>query len=381
MISDVVIAGAGIGGLTLAVALKRRGVRVTLLEREAELRPAGAGLALSPNAVVALKQLDLADAALGVGAVINRSAILDAAGRPLGAEIDAARLARDLGAPIVALHRARLHEVLLHAVGRDTVRQGMAISRYEQDTDRVAVFCSNGARMDTSLLVGADGLRSTVRAQLVGDGEPVYAGYTSWRGVTPAGAVPTPSRMTESWGHGERFGIVDIGFGQIYWFAVATAAPGGSDGDVRRELLSRFAGWHEPVRAIIEATPAAQILRTDISDRRPIHRWHEGRVVLLGDAAHPMTPNLGQGAGQAIEDAVVLGRCLANADEPGAALGQYERLRIARANSIVRGSRALGAVGQLRNPVAVWLRNTAMRLTPASLALAQARRVMRSSPA
>jgi 2-polyprenyl-6-methoxyphenol hydroxylase-like FAD-dependent oxidoreductase len=187
--------------------------------------------------------------------------------------------------------------------------------------------------------------------------------------------------MTESWGHGERFGIVDIGFGQIYWFAVATAAPGGSDGDVRRELLSRFAGWHEPVRAIIEATPAAQILRTDISDRRPIHRWHEGRVVLLGDAAHPMTPNLGQGAGQAIEDAVVLGRCLANADEPGAALGQYERLRIARANSIVRGSRALGAVGQLRNPVAVWLRNTAMRLTPASLALAQARRVMRSSPA
>lgn len=381
MISDVVIAGAGIGGLTLAVALKRRGVRVTHIEREAEVRPAGAGLVLSPNAVVALKQLGLAEATLEVGAVINRSAIRDAAGRPLGAEIDVALLSRDLGAPIVALHRAKLHEVLLHAVGRDTVHLGVAISRYEQDTDGVAVLCSNGARMETSLLVGADGLRSTVRAQLVGDGEPAYAGYTSWRGVTPTGAVPRPIRMSESWGHGERFGIVDIGFGQIYWFAVANAPPGGSDGDVRRELLLRFGGWHEPVRAIIEATPAAQILRTDISDRRPIHRWHDGRVALLGDAAHPMTPNLGQGAGQAIEDAVALDRCLADTDDLDLALRRFEVLRCDRANRMVRGSRALGALGQLQNPVAVWLRNTVMRLTPASVALGQARRMMRNSAA
>ena len=381
MISDVVIAGAGIGGLTLAVALKRRGVRVTIFEREAEIRPAGAGLALGPNAVAALTQLGLGEATLEAGAVINRSAIRDAAGRPLGAEIDVARLAKDLGAHFVALHRARLHQVLLNAVGPEAVRHGVAVLRYGPSADSVAVFGSDGTRMDTSLLVGADGLRSIVRAQLAGDGEPAYAGYTSWRGVTPPGAVPAPSRMSESWGHGERFGIVDIGFGQIYWFAVATAPPGGSDGEVRRELLSRFGGWHEPVRAIIESTPAAQILRTDICDRKPVQCWHDGRVVLMGDAAHPMTPNLGQGAGQAIEDAVVLDRCLANADDLDLALRQYELLRISRANRMVRSSRALGAFAQLQHPVAVWLRNTAMRLTPTSVALAQARRVMRNSPA
>jgi len=131
---------------------------------------------------------------------------------------------------------------------------------------------------------------------------------------------------------------------------------------------------------LIERTPAAAIVRTDISDRRPVSRWHEQRVVLLGDAAHPMTPNLGQGAGQAIEDAAVLDRCLATTDTIDAALRRYETLRVTRANSIVRGSRTLGAVGQLQHPIAVWMRNTVLRLTPASVGLNQARKLMRFSP-
>ncbi|HKE84745.1 MAG TPA: FAD-dependent monooxygenase [Vicinamibacterales bacterium] len=376
MISRVVIAGGGIGGLTLAAALRRRGVHVTVLERAAELRPVGAGLALGPNAMMALARIGLAQPAAAAGVAIERSVILDAGGRPLGFEVDVADLSRELGHGIVALHRTRLHDVLLDAVGRDQVRTNTRVIRYDMRSDGVEATCQDGASVAGDLLVAADGLHSTLRAQMVGDGAPRYAGYTSWRGVTPPGSVAPPVRLSESWGRGERFGIVNIGFGEIYWFAVADAPASGQDSHVKEELLDRFAGWHAPIAEIIEATPADRILRTDISDRDPIRRWHEGHVVLLGDAAHPMTPNLGQGAGQAIEDAIVLDHCLSAHVALEGALRAYEQRRVARANWMVLGSRRLGAVAQLRNPVAAWLRDAALRMTPPSVALTQARKLM-----
>jgi 2-polyprenyl-6-methoxyphenol hydroxylase-like FAD-dependent oxidoreductase len=376
MTPTVAIAGAGIGGLTLAIALRRRGVPVTVLERASEIRPVGAGLGLGPNAIAALSRLGLADAIVRAGAAIGRSAILDAQGRALGSEMDVDRMAREVGAPLVALHRRRLHEALLEALGPGIVRRGFTVAGFERRSGRVVVTGSTGECLESDLLVGADGLQSAVRTQVIGDGAPRYAGYTSWRGVTLAGSVQPPSRMTESWGHGERFGIVDIGFGEIYWFAVANAPPGGADTGVHQELLARFARWHEPIAAIIAATPADRIVRTDISDRDPIERWHDGSVVLLGDAAHPMTPNLGQGAGQAIEDAVVLDMCLSAENSIEAALNRYEARRVPRANSIVLASRRVGVVGQWQHPLAVSVRNVGMRLTPSSVALAQARKLM-----
>ncbi len=376
MISRVVIAGGGIGGLTLAAALRRRGVHVTVLERAAGLRPAGAGLALGPNAMMALARIGLAQPAAAAGVAIERSVILDAGGRPLGAEIDVAELSKELGHGIVALHRTRLHDVLLDAVGRDQIRINTRVIRYDMRSGGVEATCEDGASVAGDLLVAADGLHSTLRAQMVGDGAPRYAGYTSWRGVTPSGSVAAPARLSESWGRGERFGIVNIGFGEIYWFAVADAPASGQDSDVKQELRDRFAGWHAPIAEIIEATPADRILRTDISDRDPIERWHDGHVVLLGDAAHPMTPNLGQGAGQAIEDVIVLDHCLSTHGALEAALRAYEQRRVARANWLVLGSRRLGAIAQLRNPVAAWLRDAALRMTPPSVALTQARKLM-----
>jgi 2-polyprenyl-6-methoxyphenol hydroxylase-like FAD-dependent oxidoreductase len=380
MVTDVVIAGAGIGGLTLALALRRRGVSVRCLERAVDLKGGGAGLSLAPNAMRGLRQVGLEGAALEAGEVILRAAILDEAGRSLTGEMDIAKLNREAGAATLALHRARLHGLLLDAVGRDVVHRGVSVRGYEQSGDRVIVHCGHGdEHIETDLLIGADGLRSVVRAQMIGDGEPRYSGYTSWRGVTPAYAVPLVTRMSESWGRGERFGIVAIGFGEIYWFACADAPPGGRDGDARAELLARFGGWHAPVEAIIRVTPAEQILRTDISDRRPVRCWHAGRVVLLGDAAHPMTPNLGQGAGQAIEDALVLDRCLAEAASVEWALRAYERKRMARANAIVRASRRVGEIAHWRNAFAVRLRNAAMRVVPATVRDAHARRIFRES--
>jgi 2-polyprenyl-6-methoxyphenol hydroxylase-like FAD-dependent oxidoreductase len=379
MTPTVAIVGGGIGGLTLAIAVRRRGVPVTVLERAAELRPVGAGLGLAPNAVAALGRIGLSSQIVDAGAIIRRTAILTEHGDALGSELQVDRMSGDLGAPSIALHRMRLHDVLLGALAPGVVRLGFAVTGFERRGERVVVVGSSGDKVECDLLVGADGLHSSIRAQLFRDGAPRYAGYTSWRGVTPSGLIVPPPRMSESWGRGERFGIVDIGFGEIYWFAVATAAPGGVDGDVRRELLARFANWHPPIRALIEATPADRILRTDISDRDPIERWHQGPVVLLGDAAHPMTPNLGQGAGQAIEDAVVFDQCLATEPTIEAALVRYEARRIARANSIVVASRRVGAVAQWQHPAAVWLRNTGMRLTPPSIAYKQARRLAEGS--
>lgn len=377
MLSHIIIAGAGIGGLTLAAALRRRGVRSTVLERAASLGPVGAGITVQPNAMVALERVGLNEPIAAAGAPVERAVFLDPRGRLLGPEADFARLGRELGQPAVAIHRARLHAVLLDAAGPDSVELNREVVGFSTSGSQVRARLADGREIEGDLLVGADGLRSSVRAQLVGDGAPTYAGYTSWRGVTPPGSVPVPRRVSESWGRGARFGILSIGHAEIYWFAVADAPPGGRDGaDVHGELRARFDGWHEPVRALIEATPKERILRSDIFDRPPIRRWHQGRVVLLGDAAHPMTPNLGQGGCQAIEDAVVLDACLAREPDIAAALVAYEAKRVDRANGIVTSARRLGVVSQWSNPVACWVRDRAMALVPARASDEQMRKLM-----
>lgn len=384
------MAGAGIGGLTLAIALQRRGIPVRVLERTARLAPVGAGLALQPNAMAVMTVLGLADATLAAGRPVARAAMLDDRGTLLGREQDMAALSAPFGVPVVAIHRARLHDLLLQALPPGTVELGVDVVGYESGRDRgadvvadaVTVRCADGAAIETDLLVGADGLRSKVRQHLVGDGEPIYAGYTSWRGVALSQGGLQLARMTESWGRGERFGMVDIGHGEIYWFATADAPPGGTDGsragDSRTGLLSRFGHWHAPVRAVLDATPADRIVRTDIADRHPITLWHDGRVVLLGDAAHPMTPNLGQGACQAIEDAVVLADAISTHATIDAALCRYEHLRVQRANAIVIAARRFGAMAQWSHPAAVWLRNRLMHVTPDRVTHRQLRSLWRS---
>ena len=374
----VLIVGGGIGGLTLAVALAQKGHVPRVLERSRTLAAAGAGLALQPNAMTVLASLGLADATVAAGRDVPRAAILDRNGRALGAELDMASLGARFGAPVVAIHRARLHSVLRDAVGDAALTLGTEVVHVDSSVSGASLRCQDGRILEADIVVGADGLRSTIRRHLLDDGEPIYSGYTSWRGVTTPGAGPTLVRMTESWGAGERFGMVDIGHGEIYWFAVADAPQGARDRDARAELLERFAGWHEPVRAVLEATEPDRIIRTDISDRDPVTRWHSGRVVLLGDAAHPMTPNLGQGACQAIEDAAVLADELSQSTDVRQALVNYERRRVTRANGIVMRARRLGQIAQWQHPISVRVRNTLMRFTPRPAAEKQVRDLWRA---
>src|SRR5437588_2256134 len=170
--------------------------------------------------------------------------------------------------------------------------------------------------------------------------------------------------MGETWGRGRRFGIVPMTAGRVYWFATSNAAEGGRDphGKTRQALLQLFQGWHEPVEALIAAASENSILRNDIYDIDPLASYVQGRVSLLGDAAHPMTPNLGQGACQAIEDAVVLAACLATANDIKDALQEYDNRRVRRTARVVLQSRLAGDFCQLESPVTCTLRNWMLKL-------------------
>ena len=210
-------------------------------------------------------------------------------------------------------------------------------------------------------------MNSTVGERLLGDGPPRYAGYTAWRAVVTPQRELAPHGAVESWGRGTRFLFDRIGRGRVYW-AAAKNAPQGADrrpaGSWKDSLLGTFLGWHEPIEELIRVTDEHAILHTDIYDRDPLkERWGEGRISLLGDAAHPMTPDLGQGACQAIEDAVVLAKRLSEESDPASALRDYESQRTRRVAVIVQRSRRLGKMAQLETPLLCQLRDVLLKRT------------------
>ena len=369
----VLIAGGGIGGLVAAIALRRQGIAVSVFERADELAEVGAGLTLWANAITSLRRLGLGELLDSVSKPALRSRILSWRGETLS-EAPLEALERRFGVPLIAAHRADLQAALLATLGPGVVRTGATCTGFEQHGDETRLRLASGEVVAGDLLIGADGLRSTIRALLFGAAPPRYAGYTAWRGIAHA----TPRQwhealVTESWGAGRRFGLVPLSNGRMYWFATLNAPEGMRDqpGAVKPALLDLFSGWHEPIADVIAATDEAAILRNDIYDRPPLTTWSRGRVTLLGDAAHPMTPNMGQGACQAIEDAVTLAERLGADDSVPAALQAYEARRLTRANAIAQQSRQLGQVAQWQNRWAAQAHDTLFRLTPSSLLFRQ----------
>jgi len=355
----ILIAGAGIGGLTLGCALARAGRPFHLVERAPELRPAGAGIAMSANAFRALSYIGLEDQVRACGRELGIAAICD----PTGKVLTQTRVSDIVPGGTVGMARSELQETLLSALGTG-VQTGKAVAGYEQLLDGVSVRFEAGDTIDAELLVGADGLHSAVRRTMRGD-EPVrYAGHSAWRALVDGVALEDPDLFTETWGAGRRFGVVPIGGGRVYWFAVADAPRGEVDIDARASLLQRFAGWHAPIQELITATPSQRIVRTDIVDRVPIGNWVDGRAVLLGDAAHPMTPNIGMGGCQAIEDAVVLADALTREQNIDAALARYQSRRVRRANGFVTKSYRVGQLAHLRSAPLRWLRDRAISAVP-----------------
>ena len=385
--AKVMVAGAGIGGLSAAIALRRAGFEVVVLERAPEIGAVGAGLLLAANAQKALGRLGLAQQVASLGTPASALEIRSWGGRVLTCN-PAGELEKKVGTPSVAAHRADLQALLIREAGEGTLRLGAEVEDFRQDEGGVTVSLAGGGEERADLLVGADGLRSRVRASLFGPARPRYAGYTAWRGVAEPEEELLPwGTGFESWGRGARFGCAHIGGGRIYWFATANAPEGekdgypGSLGGPQATLLRRFGTWHSPIGDLIGAAHEDAILRTDIYDREPLgERWGRGRVTLLGDAAHPMTPDLGQGAAQAMEDAVVLARCLQESGPTADALRRYERLRSARAAMVVRRSRRLGRIAQLKNPLLCLLRDRALTMIPPKAQLRQLEEVMGYEP-
>lgn len=351
----VIVVGGGIAGLSAAIALRQTEHEVVVLERTPRVDPVGAGITLFANAMRALGRLGVGESVAARGAAAARSAILTSDGREL------TRVPSDLLEGTIALHRADLQAELAAASG--ALRLGVEVTAVEQGEDGVVARSTEGSEERGDLLVGADGLSSVIR-RAIADLPIRFAGYTAWRGVSP---VPVEAgRLTESWGVGERFGLIDIGRGRTYWFATKNAPEGEPDeaGGRKAEIRRRFSGWHEPIAAVVGAADEGAILRNDVYYLEPLPRWSDRRVVLVGDAAHATTPGVGQGAAQAIEDAVVLADRLAGSDDLTAAFAEYEAIRRPRAEAVLKVSRRVDKAAQLANPLGCRLRNTIVRRLP-----------------
>ncbi|MER6830064.1 FAD-dependent monooxygenase [Streptosporangium sp. NPDC000563] len=361
----VAVVGGGIGGLSAALALRAAGAEVTVYERVTEPRAAraGHGLVLWHNAVLALRALGVGPEVEKIGHELHRHRFLDARGRRI-AEWSMARMAGRLGAPVYGVGRPHLHALLADRVGEDLVT-GFRFTGFTATGDGVVVRFGEGREERADLLVGADGLRSAVRAALLpGDPPPRYAGFTAFQGVIrlPGSGMPEHTFLS-TWGRGRWFVCYRLSDDHVYWDGVLGDRVAPRLGESPLGLLAaEFDGWPDPIPGLIAATGADDVTPVHVFDRPPLRRWSHGRVTLLGDAAHPMTFNLGQGAGQAIEDALVLGEELAGGDVP-AALAAYEARRVERTARMVRRSRANGELTRWRHPIACAARDAFMRLT------------------
>ncbi len=352
-----IVVGGGIGGLASGIALSRAGWDVSVLERATGSTAIGAGISLWANA---LRALD----ALGVWPDIRDAAATPAGGarRPDGRWLS--HMA-DVSVPfdVLLVHRAELHDKLVQALPSGALRPGTTVESVDED----GTVRHTGGTERADLVVAADGLNSRIRAQLRPEHPGArYAGFTAWRGVT---ADPFElNEMGETWGRGSEFGLTRLRDGRVYWFGTANLPEGQRTPDEHAEVLRRFGDWHAPIRAVVEATPAGAVLRHDMYYlATPLPPFARGRVALLGDAAHAQTPNLGQGACQALEDAVTLA-ALVRAGDVDAGLAAYDAQRRPRTERFVKTALRAARVTQTENPLGIGLRNTLARIVSPKLA-------------
>jgi 2-polyprenyl-6-methoxyphenol hydroxylase-like FAD-dependent oxidoreductase len=353
--SRAVVIGGGIGGLAAAAALSLKGWSVTVCERAASLEPVGSGIAIAPNALKALDTIHVGDDVRKYSAMQGEAGLRTADGRWLFRTSAEAALAR-FGDPTVLLLRATLVDVLARRLAPGTLRLGTTVEAVDPYTGKVS---TSEGELKADLVVAADGLNSAVRRSLFpAHPGPAHSGVTSWRAVVarPEGDI----RSSETWGPGQVFGIMPLVDGLVYCYATAPVARADQSGGSRAELIRLFGGWHDPIPRLLAASEEDKILRHDIfSLASPLPAFHAGRVALLGDAAHAMTPNMGQGACQAIEDAVVL----AHVSSAGRTdLGAYTAARLARTTKIMRRSGTICRLTRWSNPLAVRARETLMAL-------------------
>jgi salicylate hydroxylase len=349
---DIAVIGAGIAGLTAARALQGLGFRVRVYEQAPQLGEVGAGLTISPNATHALEAIGLGGILARIGMRPDRGGVKDWQTGQLLVEISrGAQMLEKYGAAYYQVHRADLHGALADAVATadpQAIRLNHSFRALRDQGGRVEIEFENGARATADVAIGADGVRSAVRAFLFGAERPRFTGYIAFRGLVPFASLPPgvidPTSCLSTGPH-HSFTRYLIRNGSVVNFvALAERDDWREEGwSIRasiEELLREYEGWYEDVRTIIRSSPPDGIYKWALFDREPLPGWTRGRVTLLGDAAHPMLPFLGQGAAMGIEDGLVLARAFAAAGSLDEALQRYEQARRARTTEVMLQSRA-----------------------------------------
>ena len=363
------IVGGGIGGLAVAIALRKIGFDAHVYERAAELKEVGSALSLWPNALRSLQEIDprALQKLRATSQSLLRLLMKDAG----GALVKAIQFpSSDFSG--IAVHRAVLHSTLAELVPANSIHLNHTFSSLEIRRASVILKFGNGAQTEAGLVIGSDGIRSAVRKCLGLGCKLTSRGYVVWRGMSRIDApdeiralgLERDGDFSESYGHGQRFGILRLGAGRVHWYATANSSVRSAGLAGREEVMQIFSAWHSPIPDLIQGSES--IIRARVQDRLSSLPWSKGAVALLGDAAHPISPDFGQGACLAIEDAVVLASYLRSNDSVRHALVQYEKSRHKRCREILLTSRETGRLAQIQNRALVRLRNRFIKLAPSA---------------
>lgn len=359
------IIGAGIGGLTLAIALKQKGFTINVFEQAEQLKEVGAGIVLANNAMQVYDKLGMRATLEEQGNVIKAFYLATPDLKPMaGATLQP--FEEKYGVKNIAIHRGTLQKELAKHLTSEQLHTGYALDQINRGEDDYQLQFKNGKMVHSTWMVGADGIHSKARQAIFPESQIRTTNQICWRGVANY-ELPDAHQhqLTEAWGKGERFGFVKIAPKMVYWFAVKSFRTGKEE--MGSESLTNYFNYFDPmVCELIEATPTDQIHAARLTDLKPMKQWYKGGICLLGDAAHAMTPNMGQGAGQSIEDAYILSQCL-GLFNPREAFERYQALRLEKVTQIINRSWQIGKIAHLSNPVAVFLRNNLLKLTPDSV--------------
>jgi 2-polyprenyl-6-methoxyphenol hydroxylase-like FAD-dependent oxidoreductase len=376
---DILIQGAGIAGLTLAIAVIQKGYTVRVVERAGGLSEIGAGIWMAPNPMQVFDQLGFANKITTAGWMIHRLTLQDYNGEILQVS-DLSAVSKLFGFETVALHRSLLQRVLSEQLPSGVVKFGTEVKSLIQGTDSVSVLLTDGSRIEARIVVGADGVRSSIRQLAALGGKTRYSGSSSYRAIARGARLLSPDLdhdAYEIWAKGCRLGFSKINADDYYWYMTFDSDPNKSLSPVERQahaeslFRSIFPRWTN----LLENTRPDEILQTDISDLRRLHTWSSARVGLIGDAAHATTPNLGQGGAMAIEDAYSLAASFEQVGLSGRAFELYEKQRREKVDWTVSTSWNIGRICHLRNPVMRALRNTILRKALSSGAEKQIRKL------
>ncbi|RBW57553.1 monooxygenase [Tenacibaculum sp. E3R01] len=359
------IIGAGIGGLTMAIALEQKGFKTRVFEQTENIKPIGAGIILANNAMQVYKALRLHKIIEEKGNHISSLNITKPDLIPLS-KVNLSAFEHKFGVKNIAIHRAVLQQILIDQLSSSSLKLNYKLEKITKNSNGHTLKFKTGQTIQSSTLIAADGLNSIVRQQLFSKTNIRNVQQFCWRGITDYSLpLKYQNELNEAWGKSNRFGFVQIAKNKVYWYALKSFKKNKEEIN-SNNIKNHFSLYSSIIQEIISSTNKKQIHTAEISDLKPIKRWYKENVCLIGDAAHAMTPNMGQGACQAIEDAFILSECLSKYQN-NIAFKKFQKLRIKKAHQVVKKSWMIGKIAHLSNPFLISIRNQIIKLTPESI--------------